>query len=464
MQRSGDKDVGLGFPRRLALIVAAAVGVRVALFPLHAWLPNGFLDESAWKYWMQSMHQHGVLNIFRTTTTDYVGYHWVLWVLSLVYALIGGTYTPTAPALRVLVKTPPLIFDVALILITYAATSALVRSERAPLPVRASRKARRRLGVQTAAQAQRLALVAAAVIAFQPAMVYDSAVWAQNDAAVAATMLAAVVLASRGRPATAWSVWILGCMLKPQPVVLAPVLVVLALRAGGPRALLRSVAAGAAVALTVLAPWLVHGDAGRIRDVYDHLFFATYPRLSGSAWNIWWLFDLHAAHHSTLDRLPGIPVLSYRTAGTLLSAAAAAIATGYLLRRPGLRGALIAAAYLAFAFYAVPVSSHERYLYPFFALLLPVVVTDRRWLWLYVPASALFFANLFFAAPPLQSLSDRLVTRPFTAWFAACNIALFCAFTAVLVSGVLSGLMRRRGAARVRVPRRTVVEPVREAA
>ena len=464
MRRSGDKDVGLGMPRRLLLIVSAAVLLRISLFPLHAWLPNGYLDESAWKYWMQSIHQHGVLNIFRTTGTDYVGYHWLLWILSLVYAIGGGSYAPSSGTLHALVKVPPLLFDVALIFAVYAATGALVRTERAPLAAGASRRARRRLGVQTAEQAQRMAIVAAAVIAFQPAVVYDSAVWAQNDAAIAATMLGAIVLSSRGRPGAGWALWMLGCLLKPQPVILAPVLVLLALRAGGPRALLRSIAAGAGMVAVVIGPWLVHGDGGRIGTVYDHLFFATYPRLSGGAWNVWWFFDLRAAHHSTLDALPLAPLLTYRMAGGMLSALAGAVATLYAWRRPGLRGALVAGAYLAFAFYAVPVSSHERYLYPFLALLLPVAVTDRRWLWLYAPASAVFFANLFFAAPPLRALSGRMVDRDFTMWFAVLNVAMFCAFSLALVNGMLPRMATARRAIRVLRPRERAAEPLREAA
>ena len=68
----------------LIAIVLAALLLRVALLPLYARLPNGYLDEGFWKFWMQTIHEHGVLNIFRATDPDYVGYQWVLWLLSLV--------------------------------------------------------------------------------------------------------------------------------------------------------------------------------------------------------------------------------------------------------------------------------------------------------------------------------------------------------------------------------------------
>ncbi len=63
---------------QLLAIFALAIGVRLALTPLYARLPNGTLDEGFWTHWMQRIHEHGVLNIFRTSDTDYVGYHWVL--------------------------------------------------------------------------------------------------------------------------------------------------------------------------------------------------------------------------------------------------------------------------------------------------------------------------------------------------------------------------------------------------
>src|SRR5690242_17318870 len=120
------KDAPL--PRALLAIVAAALAVRFALVPLYARLPNGYLDETLWKHWMRTSHDAGVLNIFRATPTDYVGYHWILWLLSLPYAALGGNWSATDPALHALVKLPPIAFDVALILVVYAATAALART------------------------------------------------------------------------------------------------------------------------------------------------------------------------------------------------------------------------------------------------------------------------------------------------------------------------------------------------
>ncbi len=443
-----------GVPSALSWILFAALILRIALTPLYAHLPHGYLDETLWKHWMRVSHDAGVLNIFRATDTDYVGYHWILWLLSLPYAALGGNWSATDPALHGLVKLPPIVFDVALIVVVYVATASLARAAGGR-------------GVRTAGDVRALALAAAAVIAFHPAVVYDSAVWAQTDAAITAAMLGSLLLVWRGRPATGWAVWALGALLKPQPVIIVPMLLLLTLRGGGSpagaaRAVGRSLLAVAGVVAVVLGPWLYAGEGRNIAHVYYELFFGTYPRLSASAWNLWWFWDMNAAHHRTLDALFGSPV-TYRMAGGLLSALAGLLALAYAWRRPGLAGALVAAAYLAYAFYLLPVSSHDRYLYPFLGLLLPVVVLDRRWLWLYVPVSLAFFANLMCAAPPVAGWSGRVVTAGPTQVAAGANIAMFMVFTAVLIGGVLPARAPRRREAAQTAPTgaAAVSEPTR---
>ena len=120
-----------------------------------------------------------------------------------------------------------------------------------------------------------------------------------------------------------------------------------------------------------------------------------------------------------------------------------------------MRGALIAAAYQAFAFYLLPVSSHERYLYPLLGFLLPVALIDRRWLWLYVPISITFTLNLLTVAPPTDRYQDRWVYSDFGAWFGMLNTAMFAAFTAVLVRevwGRVRGIEPNQGEAQLESP------------
>jgi hypothetical protein len=412
------------------VLVAAALAVRAVLVPLHAYLPGVSSDERIWISWMQSIHEHGVLNVLRTTTTSYPGYQWVLWLVSLLYEWAGGSYSHPGPGLHLLVKTPSLLGDALLMLVTWHATSDLARGED---------------------QRRRLALTATAVIAFQPAILYDGAVWAQVDAAMSGAMLLALLLAARDRPGTAWAVWGLALLIKPQPVQLLPVLAVLTLRTSGGWGLLRGAGGVATVTGLVLGPWILHGDAGRLATAYGGLMGSNYGRLSVSAWNIWWLADRFggAAPGDTVGLLTP---LTYRALGILMLFSAGVIAAAYLWARTDLRRALIAGSYMAIAFYTLPTSMHERYMLPLLALMLPVAVIERRWLWLYVPASATIYLNMYVIAPSVSAWSGRWVTAPFVWGVASLNVAMFIAISAIVASGARAVLPELRSLIRNSYP------------
>jgi len=401
----------------LAAIVVAGLVVRIALMPLWAHLPNGTTDEGFWTHWMEFIHRDGVLNVFRTTDTDYVGYHWVLWALSLVYEGMGGSYESKGLPLHLLVKVPSIIFDVVLMLTAYWATATLVRHS----------------GKTATPALRRAPLIAAAVVAFQPAVLYDGAVWAQTDSAITAAMLGSVVLAAQRRPFASGAVLALGLAVKPHPIMIAPVLAIMLWRSGGARALLRASAGALVVAVVVLGPWILHGEAYRIAEVYQTLFTKHRERLSELAWNVWWVFDQRGNPRPENEIFDGI-ALSFQRAGFLLGALAAGLATVHTWRRPGLAGGSVSAAYIMFAFYELPVGAHERYLYPFLGLLLPFVLVTIAWRWryLYIALSVTFFLNLVVVAPPIHALMDRNVYGDFGVFISLVNTGLFIACTVMI--------------------------------
>src|SRR5437867_1721143 len=102
---------GLRRSAPLIALILGAVGLRLVLSPLYAHLPNGVVDERFWTAWMAAIQSHGVLNVFRSTDANYLGYQWILWLLSLAYGWMGGSYEAPGPSLHVLVKLPPVFFD-----------------------------------------------------------------------------------------------------------------------------------------------------------------------------------------------------------------------------------------------------------------------------------------------------------------------------------------------------------------
>jgi len=407
--------------RGIAAVFAIAALVRAPLLPLHAYRWGGGTDTAEYKQWMAAIHEHGVLEIFRSTNTDYIGYHWVLWLLTLAWERLGDSYSDTARGLHLLIKAPPLLFDAGLFAAVYVVTRSLVDE-------------RREAGSATS-RAAPLALAAGAVIALHPAVIYDSAVWGQIDALTAVAMLLPLFLVARKQHEAAGFVWGAGFVMKPQPIVIAPLLAVLAFDRGEWRALLRLTAGGLAAGLLVAAPWIAHGDLRRIGGIYKALVYEDLGRLSGNSWNLWWFRDV-AADSRPGDRIIGGLPLTYRMAGTAMTGAAGGLALGYAWARPGLSRALVAGAYVVFAFYMFSTSSHDRYLYPLFALLLPVLVIDRRWLLMYTPLSVTFTLTLLISAPPSEGWAHGWLESPLSLAGAAVNLLLFAAFTAVVGKGV----------------------------
>jgi hypothetical protein len=66
---------------------------------------------------------------------------------------------------------------------------------------------------------------------------------------------------------------------------------------------------------------------------------------------------------------------------------------------------------------------------------------ERRWLWLYAPASATLFLNMAVVAPPMRAFSGRWVESPFSLAIAAVNVVMFAGFT-FLVSILLRNSLR----------------------
>jgi len=421
----------------LALIMAVAMLARIALAPTHAYLPGGFLDERFWTAGMHTIHTRGFLGVFsphdgvRLPQNPNVGYQWVLWLLSGIYSWTGGTYQDGDARLHLLVKAPAIAADMCLMLVVYRATREVGTSARTPnsSPGGASRFGR----------GERLALLAAAVIALQPAVAYDSAVWAQTDGLTSMAMLGATLHIARGRPAAGWAVWALGFSIKPLPVALVPVLASHTLLRDGCRGLVRGLTAASIIGAAIISPWVLHGDVLLVTRAFGSMVGSDYGRLSVSAWNTWWFAD-QAATLRPNDTVAIAPLLTYQLLGLALSAGAAGLAAGYTSTHRDLRGLLVAGAYMSFAFYMLPMSIHERYLFPVLALLLPVAVVDRRWMWIYAPASLTLFTNMFVIAPPIEAWSGRWVDAPFIPFVAGANAVMFAAYTLVVARGAAQSL------------------------
>lgn len=415
--------------------MVAAVAARAPLFPYSAYMSIDppLSDAAVWQLWVKTLWEHGLDDISEISPKTYVGYHYVFWVVAQVYALMSPDFEFPSMRLHYLVKVPPVLFDLMLIPLILVATRRVARL--VPEGLAAARRVAvvRALEARGLAAADTLGLAGAAVFVLSPAVIYDSAVWAQSESVITLFMLGAILSLAARRVGLAWALWGIAFVIKPQPVVIVPVLAAFTFWRFGWWGLLRGALGAGAGAFGMLAYFLATGNGPYVLDVYQELFRTYDDYISINAWNLWWLGqELNGLRASDVLMSVGPFELTVEGTSFLLLVLSTLVVLAYLHTRRDLVGLLVACAMLEFAFYLFPISTHERYLYPFFAFLAPLILLQPRWLILYVPLSAVFFVNIFFASPSDPDIFVTYLESDFGLAMAALNVAAF-----VVTAGVL---------------------------
>lgn len=258
--------------------------------------------------------------------------------------------------------------------------------------------------------------LAAAALTFHPAVFYDSAYWGQTDAIVTFFMTAALGAFALQWSTLSASLITIALLTKMQAVSLLPLFGLLFLTSGW-KALLTGTTGSSLTALALLLPFVIGNALESVIHVYIRAI-GHYPIVSSAAYNFWWSLYGDAAQ-SLQDSTLLFGSISHRSTGLLLFGAACILILALLwpaLRptqpfRVRLPALFLGASSCAFAFFLFNTEMHERYLFPFVALGLPVAFLSPRASRLYATISFLFFLNLV-GWLPYNSI-DRAIFRAF---------------------------------------------------
>lgn len=418
--------------RLLGLLLLLAFLVRIPFLPL---LGHGY-DVDLFRQWTATIYRRGLSNVFTATEIDYVGYTYVLWFIARVY----GPFAPSPSLYRDkllmrIVKLPGICGDLLVIALLFWVMRRLLQKHPQlitkrieafllwlPLPYG------RWLGIP-----ERAGILVAAIYAFNPAVIYDSAYWGQVDSLITLFMLGVVAALIEGRALLSWGLLAVGFLIKPQPIILLPLLALVTLGRWGVRGVLKGITAAIATFVAGLAYFLAHGQLSNIIDIYDTLFRAS-QRVSFGAWNVWWPAEQlrQAKPQDELFTLGSLS-FSYEDIARLLVIYALAPFLLALRRQRQPQALFLAGSYLVFSFFMLPVAIHERYLYPLLALLAPMAVLEKRWAVLYAALSVTLFLNLFAIQPIYKDLGRLMLKTPFSLSIMSVNIALFLTYSAFLL-------------------------------
>jgi Gpi18-like mannosyltransferase len=219
----------------------------------------------------------------------------------------------------------------------------------------------------------RSAALLAGLFAVAPPVWLNVGWWGQVDVLLALPMIATIALFDRAGGRWSWLCWACGLLIKPQAIILAPLLFAATVRRYGARGL----AQGGALAFGLIAlasvPFVLAGEGpGLIQAAVGSV--GRFPQVTNRAYNLWWL----VVGDRVVSDLITFGPLTYRTIGFALVGLTALAVMLAVLRRPDGPTMLLGAATLALAFFALPTQIHERY--AFFALpfLLLWAAADRR--------------------------------------------------------------------------------------
>lgn len=357
-----DTSKEAGSERRRSL---KAAGVLLGSFAIHLLLipTRGWEQDLHWfLVWTRAAVEHGVAHVAEHVWCDYPPlYLYLLKVVGGVWMVVSGGDLPADGTLaaRFIVKLLPSLCDVATAWVLY------------------------RIALSQRAYAVALAVLGA--FAFNPAIVFNSAVWGQADSVFTLPLILCLWLTASGRIATASGFLVAALFLKLQAIVVVPLFLVAVLRLHGAQGVLAAIRGGALVAVVLLLPFYVAGTTGKLISTMITVT-QRYPYISMNAHNLWWLIGGEQSPRiSDLMRV-GSGLLTYRAIGAVMLASATGIILWRLLRnlKYGREGVLFylleACALQVIAFYLFPTQMHERYVLPAIAPLAALCIWQPR-LW-----------------------------------------------------------------------------------
>ncbi len=286
----------------------------------------------------------------------------------------------------------------------------------------------------------KLSTLALILYAFNPAVIFNAAVWGQFDAIYTFFLVLSLVLILKPQPK--WTVlavvaFMLGVLTKPQSIALAPLIAYLVLRKfrANWKGLVGSFAAAVATVFAVIAPFEWSNPIEFVASKYFGAY-GGYPYTTLNAFNIWgfggmWVSDVEG-------------ILTPYVIGWVAFAALSAF-TLYMVHKhyADKNDAIVifAAFVLFFGFFMLPTRIHERYLFPamaMLALLFPLLKKTRP---LYVVLTATCFVNLAYVLDALVAAypsGANLTGDPVVIIVSLINLVTFV-YVVTLMIGQLKG-------------------------
>ncbi len=230
------RDGASGLPMALAVLLGLWIVKSIAV----AFCPGFKVDVGTFEAWSFDISQNGPSSMYRVGSfLDYPpGYLYALWAAGWFARLVGASEA----TLRIIIETPALAADFLLTALLFIIV-------------------RRRSSAT-------VAWIAMLFFALNPALLFDTVVWGQSDSALALTLMLAVVSILDDEVELSWGLAALAFLIKPQALMLLPVLGFWTLRKTSYAQWFRAALAFIAILVVGVAPFQVNHPWTWLPDLY----------------------------------------------------------------------------------------------------------------------------------------------------------------------------------------------------
>jgi len=318
------------------LLLLFSLLIRVLLFPL----PGYKLDLATFAAWFNTAAEHGIRVFYNVVWSDYPPFNvYLFWI----FGSLAKQLSLSGTSLVYLIKLLPNLFDTATAFLIFTFV-------------------RKRLDFKKS-------LLAAALYAFNPAVIFNAAVWGQYDSIYTFFLVLSLMLVFASKPKLSAVAFTVGLLTKPQSIALAPLIAFLILRKYGWRSLLSSLLVAAATIFVVIIPFEWSNPITFLTNIYFGAY-SGYACTSVNAFNIWAFGGMWQ---------PDTP--AFFLIGWIMFGALEAFALYFAYKRFGASGELLvlfSAFVLLFGFFMLPTRIHERYLFPALSILALMVPFAKK--------------------------------------------------------------------------------------
>ena len=205
----------------------------------------------------------------------------------------------------------------------------------------------------------KLSLLATVLYIFNPAVIFNSAVWGQFDAIYTLFLLLSLILALKNKPELSAASFAVSILTKPQAIALLPLIVFVIFKKSNLKRLMLSIVTFVATIFVVILPMQWSNPITFLTDIYFGAY-SGYAYTSINAFNTWGLFGMW------------LPDGKLFILGWIMFAVFS-IFTLYVLNTRWKKSSIMLVFFVAFmlffAFFMLPTRIHERYLFPSVSIL-----------------------------------------------------------------------------------------------